>query len=731
MKSKRIISPFLVFILMLTMIPMIYATDTADTAISQEESYEVEENITETDTEGSALDPALVSAGFTTDSIESSVVNLETASTFSMTRAATKTGTLRNCDQMNMRLNGSVAQGFHFFDMDGKAPWEYSNMLYCLEQYKSFSIGIDHTGSGNLPIDGTATNHGESVWYGLSADQRIAIGLILLYGAPTKIWDYEWGFNAVGDWNMHNPNIGYRFATQALVWEITGGARSPTPPYTRNRSYWYDLAVGMCVSEDGTIDYFKQAYDQIVNDLQQHNTIPSFTGDFAATAPEIVLSGNGITLTDSNSVLSKFTFTNTEGVSYTKNGNDLTIAVSGAVPTTVQNAIATLPDPKSTLYEVWSNEFDYTKQACVKIAVPASDPVPAYFKLKPSSGSLSLKKTTEDGQNLSGWRFGIYSDAECTKLLSGPHTTDAGGNISVSGLMVGDVWVREEGHADAEINAQYKCDSPNPQRVTIVSGQSASVSFLNKLRKGTVKIIKTLADPSQGTVEGWTFGFSLITEENGKTVYKNVATATTGKDGIIMQELEPGDYIVTEVLDEGSAWESISGASQTIRVEAGQTAEVSFVNALRNGRICIQKVNTRGEPLEGVEFLLEWSQDGTNWAPVSSGGTGSCSSPGLKAGKVVSGADGVAAFEGLNPKLLYRLTETQTLPGYELLQGVAYEGPLPEDECFMLGITVVNAESFKLPSTGGASFKLIPAAILIAAFTVCGAFFVLRKREIE
>ena len=86
-------------------------------------------------------------------------------------------------------------------------------------------------------------------------------------------------------------------------------------------------------------------------------------------------------------------------------------------------------------------------------------------KLNPSG--LNLTKTTEDGKNLSGWQFGIYSNSACTALVSGPHTTDANGKISVTGLSAGTVYVKELGHTDSAINAMYSCNSTNPQQGTL------------------------------------------------------------------------------------------------------------------------------------------------------------------------------------------------------------------------------------------------------------------------
>ena len=58
-------------------------------------------------------------------------------------------------------------------------------------------------------------------------------------------------------------------------------------------------------------------------------------------------------------------------------------------------------------------------QTTVSLDTASAGSLNAYFKLKaaPRPGSISLTKTTEDGENLSGWKFGIYSDAACTKLV--------------------------------------------------------------------------------------------------------------------------------------------------------------------------------------------------------------------------------------------------------------------------------------------------------------------------
>lgn len=105
-------------------------------------------------------------------------------------------------------------------------------------------------------------------------------------------------------------------------------------------------------------------------------------------------------------------------------------------------------------------------------------------------GSLSIKKETEDGKNLAGWLFNVYADADRSILLAENLETDGEGFITYSGLKPGTVWVREEGHVNPDIADLYYCNSTNPQSVEIVGHETATVTFENMLRFGSIEIIK-------------------------------------------------------------------------------------------------------------------------------------------------------------------------------------------------------------------------------------------------
>ena len=347
-------------------------------------------------------------------------------------------------------------------------------------------------------------------------------------------------------------------------------------------------------------------------------------------------------------------------------------------------------------------------QTTVSLDTASAGSLNAYFKLKaaPRPGSISLTKTTEDGKNLSGWKFGIYSDAACTKLVSGPHTTDSSGKIHVADLTAGTYYVEELGHTDSAIGEMYYCSGANPQKVTVTAGAAATVSFTNKRNTGGVKIIKTM--PDGGSTAGWKF--EVYGSDN-----ELVGVFTTGEDGTVFTDhLLPGTYTVKEIIPEDSPYTCDAPNPKTVTISAGQTAEVTFTNRMKPGEIRIQKTDTHGESLAGAEFLLEWSRDGRQWQTVTYTDSpdvteGTCTAEGLTDGKLTSGADGEARFTGLYSGSLYRVTETKAPKGYQLLTEPVYEGSIRKDDGNFIRLTVVNVPVFELPMTGSTGYTAMTA----------------------
>lgn len=361
----------------------------------------------------------------------------------------------------------------------------------------------------------------------------------------------------------------------------------------------------------------------------------------------------------------------------------------------------------------WINDSTPSKTVTVKAGETAKVTFTNQWQ-----GQAQIVKTTTNGGRLDGWHFTVKNSSG-TKV--GDYVTDKTGIITLD-LEPGTYTVTETDPA-----AKYWVNDPTPTKtVTVKAGETASVTFENQWI-GKTKIIKTLANPEAGSVEGWSF---TITDDKGK----EIGSYKTDSKGTILTDLEPGTYTVTEKLEDGSLWQSITDNPQKVTVVAGKTAEVTFTNALRPGKISIEKVDFQGEPLSNVEFLLEWSADGKNWKPVSFTNDsvpqiGGCTTNGLKNGMLTTDKNGLVEFTGLYPTLQYRLTETKTQEGYQLLKDPIQIDDLTENDDLQVNIRVVNLHEFALPDTGRASFLWLGAGIGLCCMECMAILTTFRRKE--
>ena len=615
--------------------------------------------------------------------------------------------------------------GWHFARINN-VPYA-DDPLYCIEPHRDYaaSMGGNSVDRG-VTMSGSGSTTGSNVWYSLNADRREAIGLILLYS--NELWDHSISVTTTSKAN--NPNVPLRMATQFLIFEIICGLRD-AETFALNSSnecgYSGDIFYN---AGTAAISYFAPNYNQLVSLVQSAMEIPSFTSRSSSTAPTITLDGEETSVYDSNGVLSDFSFTDKGGAEFYKSGNTLYITQTGTISeSTVHTATKYIPSAANSTYNIYYLSGS-TYQTTISLYSPSTGSLNAYFKLKaPASGALNLKKNTEDNANLAGWKFGIYANQACTTLLSGPHTTDANGNIQVTGLTPGTVYVKELGHTNSTIASQYVCTSTNPQKVTIANGSTATVTFTNT-HYGRSKIIKSM--PDGGSVAGWVFDAYRIVEVNEEFI----GTYTSGEDGTILTDyVLPGTYKIVERIPEDSPYICEGGNAKTVTIEAGKTAEVTFVNIMKPGEIMLTKVDTLGNPLAGAEFLLEWSTDGTVWESVvytdaMDAAEGTCTSDGLVDGKLTSGEDGIVRFTGLHPNRLYRVTETKAPEGYQLMTEPIHVGSIKLGDEYFVQMTVVNAPVFELPMTGSIggtvqnSLQLTGAVILLVLLV-----YVAKKRR--
>lgn len=94
-------------------------------------------------------------------------------------------------------------------------------------------------------------------WNALSANQKKAVGLALLYG-------YQGNRS-----NLTGSDDEKWVATQTLVWEFVTGCREATGSFSKTSDKVYSLHFGSNYANSGA----KAAYDQIVSLMSEHHTI--------------------------------------------------------------------------------------------------------------------------------------------------------------------------------------------------------------------------------------------------------------------------------------------------------------------------------------------------------------------------------------------------------------------------------------------------------------------------
>ena len=242
--------------------------------------------------------------------------------------------------------------------------------------------------------------------------------------------------------------------------------------------------------------------------------------------------------------------------------------------------------------------------------------------------------------------------------------------------------------------------------------EDVSITFTN-VQYGKLKVVKTVQ--GDASLEGWQF---KITDAEGKVL--DGSPFTTDEDGIIVTgNLLPETYIVEELLPEDSLYACKGDNPQTVTITQGEVAEVAFVNALRTGKVTVEKIDITGSPLAGATFRLEWSAEGSLWYPVAYSETivrGGCSNPDVEDGSLTTGADGILEWDNLYPGLQYRLTETKAPEGYKLLTKPAYEGGLPADDLRHPLLCRERNGGYASHATGIETRVALPDALIVFGF---------------
>lgn len=253
------------------------------------------------------------------------------------------------------------------------------------------------------------------------------------------------------------------------------------------------------------------------------------------------------------------------------------------------------------------------------------DETPEYFEVRSTdvlikrevrnevkTGSLKILKTAEDSK-VEGITFLVSGKPLAGGTYEEEFVTDKNGEIFISELPIGEYTVSEV--LDEE-SVRYVL--PADQSATIIYGETAEVSFYNKLRRGEVYVIKTDPDYPESKLNGAKFKVWRDTNENGK--YENgepVVGVLQEDDGTYwLDGLENGSYLLREEIapegylaDDNYYAFTVSANKQQVEVTNTPDPEAGFVNRKLTGSLTITKESTSGTLLSGANFCLK-NKDG-------------------------------------------------------------------------------------------------------------------------
>lgn len=429
---------------------------------------------------------------------------------------------------------------------------------------EAYCIEPGHTlYSGN-----TLTEDGSTVWKNLGSAKQKAINLALLYGKPgsgkslSGTEDQKW------------------IATQLIVWEFVSGCRSTSEDYKCTNTKFID---GICAG--GANPGVKSVYNAISKSLANYSIVPSFASAIASKAETYEMKYSDgkytLTLTDSNSILSDFSFKTTGGVSASVSGNKLTLTSSNPVNDAVTfNSAKSMPNVGKTVLVPYG---DATLQDVITGVENDADPIRAYFKVKTSSGNLKLVKTSEDG-NVANIEFTVKGDGYSKTVK-----TNSKGEFELTDLVPGSYTV-------AEIT-DSKYETQKSQTVKVESGKTVTVTFENVLKKGSLEVVKTSEDNFNEGIKFHLYGTSL----NGASID---LYAKTNADGVaaFTNVLVSGDnpYTLEEV---NTADRYVVPKKQTAPIEWNKVTQRSFENVLKKWNLTVTKTDAETKSVQGDATL--------------------------------------------------------------------------------------------------------------------------------
>ena len=392
---------------------------------------------------------------------------------------------------------------------------------------------------------GNAIDPGQTMtWTDLNPNQRRNMGFALYYG---------WKYNAYdeGVYSDYTNRTEYAM-TQATIWACAANIFGTDAG---------DQAARLVANYTYMPDHAWTYYQNLKNQILTAQSIPSFSKGIVGiqNADPIMLNWNAAnsryeaTVTDTNGVLSRFDFS-MDGVTFSKNGNNLTISTTNIINTpTVSNAASYDPGGGGEkAVATWDGANG--QQDMVTECADRDDPVKAYVKVQTGARPVDVKiqltvnkADSESKEPLSGAVFDVYEWNGSSYAKVGTMTDNHNGSYTYS--------VTKSSSEGASLSVNFKVVEVTAPSGYINSGwsyifkdtqtvsyNSPTISYKtsveNKPVKGKIDLVKidsqTGGDPQgDASLEGAeydVFAKEQIKTPDGKTVAYEAYKDGDGRD---------------------------------------------------------------------------------------------------------------------------------------------------------------------------------------------------------
>lgn len=270
---------------------------------------------------------------------------------------------------------------------------------------------------------------------------------------------------------------------------------------------------------------------------------------------------------------------------------DLKNAINAFCPSAWSDIVSLVENSENDLYNSASISINVWEANGCQTLISGIAPYEVAY------GNLQIIKEDELGYKLSGAKFKLYLDSDCSipaTDIDGDDirtvTTGSNGKVTIYDLLPGTYYIKEISAPTGYINPEVVV------KANVTADVTYKTTIVNEIERAIIEVYKTGSDYTQ-PIEDVTFQIIYkndIKKSDGTVVYKAGAvagTVTTNSAGkATLKDLYPGIYIVREI-QQGTNYQ-LNQVDKTVILEAGSTEKVNFTNIPVKGSISIHKVDT-------------------------------------------------------------------------------------------------------------------------------------------